>query len=71
MKRKQQGIQAAEKTIQAKLSKEFGAEGKTILDKIDRMEAQKKPRKQIEAMIAAEIARCTKKSVRDLCVFIT
>lgn len=64
-------IVQAQKIIEIELRKQLGKKAKVILNKIDRMVEQKKSRSQIEAMIAAEISRHTRRSAQDQCAMVT
>ncbi len=53
-------------TLEAQLEKLLGQDAKHLLKKTEKALAQRKPRKQIEKMMALEIARYMKKGLRGL-----
>ncbi len=58
-------------TLQVELRKQLGKDAKTIFNKIDRMLAKNRKRKDIEAMMAREIAACTRKRMDELRCMVT
>lgn len=58
-------------TLEEQLRQQLGQHAKTILDKTDKMLAQKGKREDIEKMIEEEIIACTKERMEMLFVVVT